>query len=67
MSDDIQVTEKGVFIPHRTYQNFGEIEIVIDKTYILIKLKNLTPQFSGFICPKLTIEEIREDYELSWS
>lgn len=27
----------------------------------------LTPQFSGFIRPKLKVEEIREDYELSWS
>jgi hypothetical protein len=27
----------------------------------------LTPQFSSFIRPKLKIEEIREDYELSWS
>lgn len=65
MSEDIQVTEKGLFIPRNTYQDFGEIDIVLDKEYILIKPKNVTLQFSGFIHPALKIEEIEEEYELS--
>jgi hypothetical protein len=65
MPEGVQVTEKGLFIPRDTYQNFGEIEIVLDKNYILIKPKNVTLQFSGFIRPKLTVEEIHEEYELS--
>ena len=65
MPEGIQVTEQGVFIPHQVYQSFGEIEIVFDKNYILIKPKNVTLQFSGFIRPRLKVEEIHEDYELS--
>ena len=65
MLEGVQITEKGLFIPHDTYQDFGEIEIVLDKNYILIKPKNVTLQFSGFIRPKLDVEEIHEEYELS--
>ncbi|GAB4416611.1 MAG: hypothetical protein Fur0044_12020 [Anaerolineae bacterium] len=65
MPEDIQVTEQGVFIPRQVYQNFGEIEIVFEENYILIKPKNMTRQLSGFIQPKLNVEEIHEDYELS--
>ena len=65
MPEDVQVTEQGVFIPRQVYQSFGEIEIVFDKNYILIKPKNVTLQFSGFIRPRLKVEEIHEDYELS--
>jgi hypothetical protein len=65
MSTEIQVTEQGLFIPSQTYQDFGEIEIVRGVNYILIKPKSATLQFSGFIRPKLKIEEIHNDYELS--
>jgi hypothetical protein len=65
MSEDFQVTEKGLFIPRNTYQSSGEIGIVLDKDYILIKPKNVTLQFSGFIRPTLKVEEIEEDYEVS--
>ncbi len=65
MLEGVQVTEKGLFIPHDTYQSFGEIEVVLDKNYILIKPKNVTLQFSGFIRPKLDVKEIHEEYELS--
>jgi hypothetical protein len=65
MAEGIQVTEQGVFIPRQVYQNFGEIEIVFEENYILIKPKNVTLQFSGFIRPRLKVEEILEDYELS--
>ena len=65
MPEEVQVTEQGVFIPRQVYQSFGEIEIVFDKNYILIKPKNVTRQFSGFIRPRLKVEEIHEDYELS--
>lgn len=65
MPENVQVTEQGVFIPRQMYQSFGEIEIVFDQNYILIKPKNVTLQFSGFIRPKLKVEEIHEDYELS--
>lgn len=65
MVEGIQVTEQGVFIPRQVYQNFGEIEIVFEENYILIKPKNVTLHFSGFIRPSLKVEEIHEDYELS--
>ncbi len=65
MADNIQITEKGVFIPYNTYQGFGEIEVVLDKNYILIKPKNVTLQFSGFINPTINIKEIQEEYDLS--
>jgi hypothetical protein len=65
MLKDIQMTKEGLFIPHDTYQSFGEIDIVLDKDYILIKPKNVTLQYSGFIRPTLKIEELEEDYELS--
>lgn len=65
MLEGIQVTEQGVFIPQQFYQGFGEIEIVFEENYILIKSKNVTQQLSGFIRPKLKVEEIHEDYELS--
>jgi hypothetical protein len=50
MPEGIQVTEQGVFIPHKVYQSFGEIEIVFDKNYILIKPKNVTPNAIGRLC-----------------
>lgn len=57
MLEDVQITEKGVFIPHNAYQSFGKIEVIRDKNYILIKPKPVTLQFSGFVHPKLNIEE----------
>ncbi|HEX9922539.1 MAG TPA: hypothetical protein VGD99_07740 [Anaerolineae bacterium] len=65
MLEGIQLTEQGVFILRQLYQNFGEIEIVFKENYILIKPKNVTLQFSGFIRPRLKVEEIHEDQELS--
>ncbi|MBN1220563.1 MAG: hypothetical protein JXM69_16695 [Anaerolineae bacterium] len=65
MLEGVQVTKKGLFIPRDTYQDFGEIDIVFGQDYILIKPKNATLQFSGFIHPPLKVEEIEEDYELS--
>jgi hypothetical protein len=65
MLEDVQVTDEGLFIPRNTYQSFGEIDIVFGKDYILIKPKNVTFQFSGFIHSRLKVEEIEEDYEFS--
>jgi hypothetical protein len=65
MLEGVQVTKKGLFIPRDTFQSFGEIDIVLGQDYILIKPKNVTLQFSGFIRPTLKVEEIEEDYELS--
>ncbi|GAB4550507.1 MAG: hypothetical protein Kow0063_45030 [Anaerolineae bacterium] len=65
MPEGIQITEQGVFIPRQVYQDFGEIEIIFEENYILIKPKNMTWQFSGFIRPRLKVEEIHEEYEHS--
>jgi hypothetical protein len=65
MLEGVQVTKKGLFIPRDTFQSFGEIDIVLGQDYILIKPKNVTLRFSGFIRPTLKVEEIEEDYELS--
>jgi len=65
MLADIEVTEKGVFIPQDTYRDFGKIEVVRYENYILIKPKDVTRQFSGFVRPKLNIEDIHDDYESS--
>jgi len=65
MLEGIQITEEGLFIPRDKFQEFGEIEVVMDKNYILIKPTHVTLQFSGFIQPMLKVEEIHEEYELS--
>lgn len=65
MVKGVQVTEEGLFIPRDTFQDFGEIEIVVDQNYILIKPKNVTRLFSGFIRPRLDVQEIHEEHELS--
>jgi len=61
----IQVTEKGLFLPRRLFQDLGEIEVVRRDDYILIKPKNMAARFKGFVHPHTFVEELHEDYELS--
>lgn len=61
----IQVTEKGLFLPRQLFQDLGEIEVVQRDDYILIKPKNMTARFKGFVHPHTSVEELHEDYELS--
>ena len=60
----IEITEHGVFLPRRLLQSFGEIEIVQGKDYILIKPKNMTAHFTGFVKPHVAVRELHEAYEL---
>jgi hypothetical protein len=61
----IQVTEKGIFLPRQLFQDLGEIEIIQRDDYILIKPKNMTARFKGFVRPHTSVKELHEDYELS--
>ena len=63
--DKVQITDKGLFVPREVYQDLGEIEVVRGESYILIKPKNLTAHFSGFIRPRIDIAKLHEDYEFS--
>ena len=61
----VQITEAGLFLPRESFQYLGDIEVVHGKHYIIIKPKNLTRFFSGFIKPHVKVSELHEDYELS--
>jgi hypothetical protein len=61
----IQITEQGLFLPRQLFQQLGEIEIVQGDDYILIKPKNMTAKFKGFIRPHISIEQLHQDYESS--
>lgn len=61
----VEITEKGLFLPRRLLQGFGEIEVVQGKDYILIKPKNMTAQFKGFVHSRVSVQELHQDYETS--
>ena len=61
----IQITEQGLFLPRQLFQDLGEIEVVQRDDYILIKPKNMTARFKGFVHPPIPVEKLHEDYESS--
>ena len=61
----VRITEQGLFLPPQLFQNLGEIEIVQRDDYVLIKPKDMTARFKGFVQSRLTVEDLLEDYELS--
>ncbi len=61
----IQMTEQGLFLPRQLFQDMGEIEVVRRDDYILIKSKNMTARFKGFVRSRIHAEQLHEDYELS--
>ncbi len=61
----IQMTEQGLFLPRQLFQDLGEIEVVQQDDYILIKPKNMTARFKGFVRSRIPVEQLQQDYELS--
>ncbi len=61
----VQVTELGVFVPRQLFRNLGEVEVVQHRDYVLIKPKDMTARFKGFVQPQVTVEALHEDYEES--
>jgi hypothetical protein len=61
----IQTTEQGILLPRQLLDALGEVEIVQRDNYILIKPKNMTLQFKGYIHPRVSVESLHEDYESS--
>lgn len=61
----IQVTEQGLFLPRHIFQDLGEIQVVQQGDYILIKSKDMTTRFKGFVHPHLSVEQLHQDYESS--
>lgn len=67
MSDllDARITDEGLFLPAEMYRDLGEVEIIRSENHILIKPKNLTAHFSGFIRSRVPIGQLHEDYHTS--
>jgi hypothetical protein len=61
----IQITEQGLFLPRQLFQELGEIEVVQRDNYILIKPKDMTTRFKGFVRPRIPVEQLHQDYESS--
>ena len=61
----IQLTKQGLFLPRQLFQNLGEIEVVQRDDYILIKPKNITARFKGFVRSRISAEKLHQDYESS--
>lgn len=61
----VQMTEQGLFLPRQLFQNLGEIEVVHHENYVLIKPKNMTARFKGFVRPRVAAEALHDDYEQS--
>ncbi len=61
----VQMTEQGLFLPRQLFQDLGEIEVLQQDNYILIKPKNMTARFKGFVRPRIPVEQLYQDYELS--
>jgi len=59
------MTEQGLFLPRQLFQDLGEIEVVQQDDYILIKPKNMTARFKGFVRSRIPVEQLQQDYELS--
>jgi hypothetical protein len=61
----IQRTEQGILLPRQLLDPLGEVEVVQRENYILIKPKNMTLRFKGFVHPHVSVESLHEDYESS--
>ncbi len=61
----VQMTEQGLFLPRQLFRNLGEIEVVHHENYVLIKPKNMTARFKGFVRPRVATEALHEEYEQS--
>jgi hypothetical protein len=61
----IQMTEQGLLLPRQLFEGLGEIEVVQRDDYILIKPKNMTTRFKGFVRSRIPVEQLHEDYESS--
>jgi len=61
----VQTTEQGILLPRQLFDAMGEVEVVQRDNYILIKPKNMTLRFKGFIHPHVSVESLHEDYESS--
>lgn len=64
-SSGAKITDEGLILPVEMYRDLGEIEIVRRDNYILIKPKNLTAHFSGFVRSRISVNELLEDYDTS--
>ena len=62
---DAKITDEGLLLPAEMYRDLGEVEIIRTENYILIKPRNLTARFSGFIRSRISVGELHEDYETS--
>ena len=61
----IQETRQGLFLPRQLFKDLGEIEVVQKDNYILIKPKNMTARFKGFVRSRIPVQELHQDHELS--
>ncbi len=61
--DAIQITEEGLFLPRQLFSDMGEIEIVQSEACVLIKPKNMTAHFKGFVRPRVSVQELHQNYE----
>jgi len=61
----VQTTEQGILLPRQLLDPLGEVEVVQRENYILIKPKNMTLRFKGFVHPHVSVESLHEDYEAS--
>jgi hypothetical protein len=61
--ETVQVTEQGLLLPRQLFSYLGEIEVVQGEDYVLIKPKNMTTRFKGFVHPRVSVQELHEDYE----
>jgi hypothetical protein len=61
----VQTTEQGILLPRQLLDLLGEVEVVQRENHILIKPKNMTLRFKGFVHPHVSVESLHEDYESS--
>jgi hypothetical protein len=61
----VQTTEQGILLPRQLLDTLGEVEVVQRDNYILIKQKNMTLRFKGFVHPHVSVESLHQDYESS--
>jgi hypothetical protein len=61
----VQMTEQGLLLPRQLFESLGEIKVVQKDDCILIKPKNMTARFEGFVRSRIPVEQLHQDYELS--
>ena len=61
----VLTTEQGILLPRQLLDSMGEVEVVQRDNYILVKPKNLTLRFKGFVRPHVSVESLHDDYESS--